>query len=182
MTAVDVETPPFVLTKPSIMIGTSPAMKELRCAANQITHAIDQGTNDYDTYCGSYRSYGVARHTLTITIYQNFDTDGPWQVLKPLENTVVDFTLLPDDNQASGPTNPLMFGKVRVPAIPFLDAGVNEASSIDIELSIQGTPSFAPPDTAPALAATAGGTEPTSSGPTGGSSSAGSGGSSTPAA
>ena len=132
MTAVDVETPPFILTKPSLLIGTRPDLTEIRCSLNQITHGIDQDTNDYDTFCGSYRVYGVARHTLTITVYQNFDPTGPWAVLHPLAGQVVDFELLPDVNKPQGADNPLMFGTLRVPDMPFLDASVNEASSIAI--------------------------------------------------
>jgi|SRR5215467_2134025 len=162
MTQVDVETPPFILTKPSLKIND----EELRCSVNQISHGIDQDTNDYDTFCGTYRVYGVARHSLTVTVYQNFDPTGPWAVLSALANQVVPFELLPDDTIPQGPTNPLMFGDVRVPAMPFLDAAVNEASSIDVELSIQGVPHYAPPETAPVAAAAS-----TSSGSSGSTSS-----------
>jgi hypothetical protein len=162
MVAVDVEFPPFILTNPSLLIDG----KELKCAANQIEHKIDQNTNDYDTFCGSYRSYGVERHTITVSLYQNFDTDGPWQVLSPLAGTLVDFELIPDKAAANGPTNPTMFGTVRVPAMPFLKAQVNEASNIDIDLSVQGKPSYAPPDTAPVTAAAAAPRATSSSGST----------------
>lgn len=134
---------PFILVSPSLKVGTSPSpMTDLKCSANQITHGVDQDSNDYETFCGAYRSYGVAHHTLTLTLLQSFGTDGPWTVLYPLRNTVVDFELLPDDRVAASPTNPKMTGKVYVPFMPFLDSAVNEASEIDVELAIQGEPTF----------------------------------------
>lgn len=144
------ETPPFILISPSFTIGpVGGTLAELKCSINQIEHAVDQDTNDYDTFCGSYRAYGVERHTITITVFQNFDATGPWAILHALAGELAEFQLLPDDTIANGPTNPLMFGTCRVPAMPFLNAAVNEASQIEVELSIQGTPHFAPPDTAP---------------------------------
>lgn len=146
----DVETPPFILVSPSFKIGPSGGtLVEIKCSLNQIDHSIDQDSNDYDTFCGSYRAYGVERHTITLTVFQNFDATGPWAVLHPLAGTLCDFELLPDDTAVSGTTNPLMFGTCRVPAMPFLSAAVNEASQIDVELSVQGQPHFAPPETAP---------------------------------
>lgn len=146
-----VETPPFILVNPKFEIGpVGGPLKDLHCSLNQIDCGVDQDSNDYDTFCGSYRSYGVARYTITLTVYQNFDAGGPWEVLWPLRGTIADFQLLPDAGAASGIGNPLMFGQVRVPPLAFLSAAVNEASSIDIELAVQGEPSFAPPDTAPA--------------------------------
>jgi hypothetical protein len=164
VTVTDVEFPPFILTKPSIKVGIDPDLKELRCAAHQVEHAADQDTNDYDTFCGSYRVYGVAHHTLTLSIYQNYDTDGPWQVLHPLAGQVVDFEFLPDATQPVSATNPLMKGKCRVPTVPFIAANVNEASDSDIELAIQGEPEFliVPPTTTAASASSSTSTAPSS--------------------
>jgi len=148
-----VDTPPFILTSPQFAIGPEGGpLQDIKCSLNQISCGVDQDSNDYDTFCGSYRAYGVPRFTITLTVFQNFDPTGPWAILYPLAGTLADFELLPDGTVTQSATNPLMFGKVRVPYMPFLDAAVNEASSIDIELSVQGIPSFAPPDTAPASA------------------------------
>ena len=138
----DVETPPFILVSPSMKIGPTGTLVDLKCSASQIAHGVEQDTNDYETFCGTYRAYGAARETITLTVLQNFDPTGPWHVLYPLRGTVVDFELLPDDRVAASPTNPKMTGSVRVPTIPFLDAAVNEASEIEVELAIQGAPTF----------------------------------------
>lgn len=134
---------PFILVSPSMKIGpTAAALVDLKCSANNIAHEVDQDSNDYETFCGAYRTYGVAHHTLTLTVLQNFDADGPWHTLYPLRGTVADFELLPDDRIAMGPTNPKMSGKAFVPIMPFIDAAVNEASEIEVELAIQGEPTF----------------------------------------
>jgi hypothetical protein len=140
--AGDVETPPFILISPSIKLGPPATAVEIKCSTHQISHGIDQNSNDYETFCGSYRVYGAAHETITLTVYQNFDPTGPWAVLSPLRGQTVEFELLPDDRVAASPTNPKMTGVVRVPAMPFIDAAVNEASEIDVELAIQGTPVF----------------------------------------
>lgn len=145
MTAItpSVDTPPFILTSPQFAIGPeSGPLQDIKCSLNQISCGVDQDSNDYDTFCGSYRAYGVPRFTITLTVYQNFDPTGPWAILWPLAGTLADFELLPDGTQPASATNPMMSGKVRVPYMPFLDAAVNEASSIDLELSVQGIPTF----------------------------------------
>jgi hypothetical protein len=136
------EVAPFILVSPSFKIGPTGTLVDLKCSANQIVHGVDQDSNDYETFCATYRAYGAAHQTLTITVLQSFEPTGPWHVLYPLRGTVADFELLPDDRIAAGPLNPKMTGKVRVPLMPFLDAAVNEASEIDVELAIQGTPAF----------------------------------------
>lgn len=141
-TATPTEFPPIPLVSPSFKIGIAPDLHELKCAANQFSHGVDQDTNDYDTFCGSYRVYGVERQTFTVTLYQNFDDGGPWSVLFPLRNTVADFEFTFDDRIPVSPQNPKMTGKVRVPTMPMVDAAVNEASEIEMELAIQGAPTF----------------------------------------
>lgn len=133
---------PFYLVSQSLKIDGT----DLKCAANNISHGIDQASNDYETFCGSYRSYGAAHETLTVTFVQNFDADGPWATLYPLRGTIVDFELIPDDRIAIGVGNPKMTGQVYVPIMPFIDSGVGEASEIDVELAIQGEPDY---DTTP---------------------------------
>src|SRR5262245_25301323 len=95
---------PMFLVSPSFKIGPTGTSVDLKCSATQITHGIDQDSNDYDTFCGSFRSYGPAHETLTITFLQSFDATGPWATLNPMRGTIQDFELLPDDRVAASPT------------------------------------------------------------------------------
>ncbi len=139
---------PFVLNKPSITIGTAPGT-EFQCFAHKVEFAPDQDSNDNDTFCGSYRSYGQLRWTITLSMFQSFGAEGLWKALVPLQGMVVPISITPDDtdptgNPAGTEDNPTVTANVRVPPLPFLNAEVGEASDFDLDFDVQGTLSYTP--------------------------------------
>lgn len=134
---------PHFMTKPLLVIGPSatPVM-EIECAANNIEVVPDQDENEYDTFCGTYATYGPEKWTITMTVLQSFGVDGVWTKLRPVVGTVQPFEIRPDAPDPRSIDNPAMTGTATVKAFPFLSGGVNEPSEIDIELKVQGTPTW----------------------------------------
>jgi hypothetical protein len=134
---------PHFVTKPLLIVGpsASPVM-ELECAANHVLAEPDQDENSYDTFCGTYQTYGPEKWKITATVLQSFGVDGVWTKLRPVVGTIQPFELRPDAPDPRSVDNPAMTGTALVRAFKFLDAGPNEPSEIDIELTVQGTPSW----------------------------------------
>ncbi|HKE67387.1 MAG TPA: hypothetical protein VKB59_22500 [Micromonosporaceae bacterium] len=147
MTAVIVDRPPFVLIKPKLVIGTDPNTIEFECGANELDIAPDQDSNDVETFCSVFTTYKPEKWTITITILQSFGTDGLWNNLRPLANTIVDFLVIPDESQPISETNVAISGKAYMPGFAYIQAAVGEASESDLVLAVQGDPEFlvAPP-------------------------------------
>jgi len=133
---------PFVLNKPTVTIDGN----DITCLCHQVTFAPDQDTNDYDTFCAHYTSYGPLKMTITLSMFVSYGTDGMWTILKPLENTVVTLTVTPAALPVVAGTvdNPTASAQVQVPGIPFMDAGVGEASDVDLDFVVQGNVTYTP--------------------------------------
>ena len=145
---------PMFLVKPLITLGDDTAVPstlvELQCSASNVDVASDQDETTAETFCAVFTNYKSPKFTITLTLYQSFGTDGIWAKLQPMFGTIQPFTLAPDaDNPTGTIDNPLMFGTARVKYAPFLSGAVGEASDFDLELGVQGMPSYAPPDTPP---------------------------------
>lgn len=136
-----VNAPPFVITKPLIKIGATGSGVEFECAGTNLTVAVDQDENTVETFCGSYTSYKAPKWTVTVTIAQSYGTSGSWTLIHPLCGTVQPFVIKPDTGTASV-SNPAMSGTAIVKQLPFIDAAPGEASEIDLELAVQGQPTF----------------------------------------
>jgi hypothetical protein len=135
------EIAPFILNKPNITLGG----EDLTCMCHQVTFSPDQDTNDYDTFCAHYTSYGPLKMTVTLSMYASFGTDGFWTILAPMQNTVQTLTVTPDAAGTAGTIdNPTASAQVQVPGIPFLDANVGEASDFDLDFVVQGNVTYTP--------------------------------------
>ena len=134
---------PFVLVKPKISLGTAGTVVEFQCGANQVEAAPEQDENTVETFCGVFTTYKPENWTITVTALQSYGTNGLWTNVRPLCNTVQPFTLLPDAVAAISVSNPQMTGTAYVKGFPFLSAAVGEASEFDLELAVQGIPTFA---------------------------------------
>lgn len=138
------DVPPFILRKPSLKLTLTPGTPiTLQCQGRGMQVVPDQDENDFETFCGTYTTYSPEKWTITFNAYSSFGTDGLWTLVRPLVGKVVDFELLPDADAAVSVTNPKMAGKAIVKSFPFLDAEVSDASEVDVELAVQGTPTFA---------------------------------------
>jgi hypothetical protein len=136
--------PPFIFKKPKIALGVTGTSVDIACGANAVTAEPEQDENTVETFCGTYTSYKPEVWTITITAVQSFGAVGTdlWSQVRPLCGTVVPFALLPDASRVVGPDNPEMRGNASVKGFPFLDGAVGEASEFDLELAVQGVPTF----------------------------------------
>lgn len=142
MADVVVEAAPFILVKPKLIIGETGDSVEFECGANQLDITPEQDSNDTETFCGIFTSYKPTKWTITVTALQSFGTDGLWNALRPYVNTVVPFTIIPDEANAISATNIAMTGEAYFPEFAYLTAAVGEASEFDLVLAVQGVPEF----------------------------------------
>jgi hypothetical protein len=150
VTPIVVDKPPFILTKPKLLVGPAGTATEVQyeCGANEIDASPEQDSSDTETFCGIFTSYKPTKWTVTVTCLQSFgDVDGLWNALRPLVNTITDFTIIPDGTQPISPDNVAMSGLAFIPEFAYLTASVGEASEFDFVLAVQGEPDFleAPP-------------------------------------
>lgn len=133
---------PYYMNHPAITIGDVGEEVDLQCYSNNVETNIDQDETTTKTFCGTYKSYGPETWTIVLTVLQSFSADGLWTLVHPMAGTIVPFTLLPDGDAPVSATNPLMSGNALVKAFPFLSGAVNEPSEFDLELAVQGLPTF----------------------------------------
>jgi hypothetical protein len=143
-----VTAPPFIVTHPLIKIGATGSAVEFECGATNLDITVDQDENTVETFCGSYTSYKAPKWTVTITIAQSYGANGTWTLLHPLCGTLQPFSIQPD-SAAPSVSNPNMSGTAMLKQLPFISAAPGEASEVDLELAVQGTPLFG--ITAPAM-------------------------------
>lgn len=133
---------PYYMVQPKLTLGDVGAEVELQCYANNVETNIDQDETTTKTFCGVYKSYGPETWTIVLTVLQSFGADGLWTKVKPMVGTIVPFTILPNALDPVSADNPLMSGTCLVKAFPFLSGAVNEPSEMDLELAVQGAPTF----------------------------------------
>jgi len=159
---------PLILDAASLKISTDDTtanLKELACLTGHLEIAPDTTVTTVDTMCGSTDYAGSTRWTLTVTLYQSFDTDATEEVLsaavafgKPVAWEAVGYR-----NQPVSATNPAWSGLADPRPYPPLNGDAGAVSEIQLTWGIIGTPtkSITPPAM---LSATTQTTAPASSG------------------
>jgi hypothetical protein len=142
MAVTVVDTPPFILIKPKLLVGPEGSEVEYECGANEIDASPEQDSNDVETFCGVFTSYKPAKWTVTVTAVQSFGADGLWNNLRPLVNTIQPFTIIPDAANPISADNIAMTGTAYIPEFAYIQAPVGEASEFDFVLAVQGEPDF----------------------------------------
>jgi hypothetical protein len=142
MADTPVTAPPFIPVKPVISIGTVGSAVDIACAAEELAVEVDQDDNTYETFCGSYTSYKPEKWTITATVFPSYGAAGLWNLLRPLVGTAQPFRVLPDAGASVGPANPQMTGTCIVKAFPFYTGKPGEPTSFDVEMAVQGVPTF----------------------------------------
>lgn len=137
-----VTAPPFVPVKPKVSIGTVGSAVDIACAASELAVEVDQDESTTETFCGAYTTYKAEVWTVTVTVFPSYGAAGLWNLLRPLVGTIQPFTILPDASKVAGPTNPSMTGNCIVKAFPFYTGAPGEPVSFDVELAVQGTPTW----------------------------------------
>jgi hypothetical protein len=133
---------PYYMVKPLLQLGPTATAVELQCFANNVETNVDQDETTTKTFCGIYTSYGPEKWTIVLTVLQSFGADGLWTLVQPMVGTIQPFVLQADADAAPGVDNPVMSGTAMVKAFPFLSGAVNEPSEFDLELAVQGAPTF----------------------------------------
>lgn len=131
---------PVRLTDPFIILGTDSVGPPVTvahafvCFSNGI-HLTGDSDDDLATFCDPE---GFA-YTLSLDLKMSLGAESLDAALMDLggPGTVVAFEFAYTDDVASA-ANPHWSGKVRIPAWPIVDAGINEATSFTIDMPVIG--------------------------------------------
>jgi len=131
---------PVRLTDPYIILGEDSVGPPVTvahhfvCFSNGI-HLTGDSDDDLATFCDPE---GFA-YTLSLDLKMSLGPESLDEALMALggPGTVVPFEFAFTDDVASA-TNPHWSGKVRIPAWPIVDAGINEATSFTIDMPVIG--------------------------------------------
>lgn len=127
---------PIRLTNPFIQLGgpTTPPPVDFECFANGI-HLTGEENDDLATFCDP-QGY---EYTLSLDLKMSLGAGSLDAAFDGLggPGTVVAFEFAYTDAAASA-DNPHWSGQVRIPAIPIVDAGINEPTSFTIDMAIVG--------------------------------------------
>lgn len=131
-----VEPTPVILTNPDLSIDG----KSLKCLLSHIEMTPDVTTVEVKTSCGIREYPGSVKWTLKASLYHSFDVDATNEILTAaVEGKVpVPFTVTPSSSNPVSATNPEYSGEVIPQPFTPLSGDVGDASSFDLEWSIQG--------------------------------------------
>lgn len=129
---------PFKLVKPSLLIGTSPNQIELNCAGRKVALVPTD-----DTASATWCDPDGSAYELRLDVLQSFGAEGLWNQLHPLKNTDVAFEFLLKAGSAVSEANPKVTGTLRIPRVPFIEAGIKEFHAYTIPFEIENEPTFA---------------------------------------
>lgn len=142
---------PERLTDPNITLtgaGTTPTPVQLKCFAKGI-HLIPESDDAAATFCDPLGYMWK----LTVDLLQSVGVDGLDEALWSLggPGTVCDFDFAYYDDAVTpaGIENPHWTGSARLTAWSVVDAGINETTEINLEMTVIGdvvrTPAVTPP-------------------------------------
>lgn len=132
---------PIRLTDPFIVLGEDDAVavpptvaQDMKCFSNGV-HLTGEDDDDLATFCDPQ---GFS-YTLTLDLKMSLGPDSLDAALQALggPGTVVAFDFAYTDDPASA-SNPHWTGKCRLPAVPIVDAGINEPTSFSMEMPVIG--------------------------------------------
>lgn len=134
--------------------GTTPTPVEMKCFARGI-HLVPETDDAAATFCDPLGYSWL----LTIDLVQSLGTDGLdaalWSLGGP--GTMVDFEIayVDDGVTPASEDNPHWSGTARLTAWAPVDAGINEPTEINLEMTVVGDVVRTPVPTAPVMAETA---------------------------
>ncbi len=129
------------LDAPSFVINHSATDPiHLICALRKLQHTGDQTFEDVETFCSpGAEAPGATKETLSLEVLWSFGTTGAYNVLKPLEGTLVPFAFKFNGGAALSASNPEWSGDCYVPFIPIVNAdGVKKYSYVPLDFKING--------------------------------------------
>lgn len=143
MPVIALTTVGFRLDHPSLVLNhetTSPI--HLRCAIRKAQHTGDETFEDTETFCTpGGEAPGATKEALEVEFLWSFGANGTYNVLKPLEYSLVSFAFLANGASAIATSNPELSGTVYVPFVPFIRAeGVKKYSYVPMTFKFSGIP------------------------------------------
>lgn len=131
---------PKRLSDPFIVLGEDNAgppvtvAQVFKCFSNGI-HLVGEEDDELATFCDPQ---GYA-YTLSLDLKMSLGAESLDEALQSLggPGTVVPFEFAYEDDVASA-ENPHWSGKCRLPAVPIVDAGINEPTSFTMEMPVIG--------------------------------------------
>jgi hypothetical protein len=136
---------PLILTDASLKIsndGTEAGLTELACVANHIEISPDVTVTTLDTMCGTKDYPGTVKWSLIATLYQSFDPDATEDVLSAAVALGVPtpFEVVPYKSQPISATNPSFSGMVIPQPYSPINGDAGDASTVELEWSMDGAP------------------------------------------
>jgi len=136
---------PVILTNASVEIstdGTTALLKQLACVATHVELSPDTNITTVDTFCGSRDYPGTVKWSLILTLLQSFDTGATEEVLSAAVagGVPVAFLIYAYRDKPISATNPAWTGTVIPRNYSPLNGDAGDASTIDLEWSVVGTP------------------------------------------
>jgi hypothetical protein len=126
---------PIRLTDPWIKLGTGGTLQDMKCFAKGI-HLVPESDDAAATFCDPFGF----QWTLTIDLLMSV---GPQSVDEALWALGGPGTVIPWEfayqNTAASASNPHWTGNARLVAWTVVDAGINETTEINLELTVIGT-------------------------------------------
>jgi hypothetical protein len=132
------EPQPVILDRASLVLNGV----ELACVLSHIEITPDVSTTEITTMCGRKEYPGSVRWTLGATLYQSFDPEGTHETLMAClaAGGPVPYSVMPRRGEPVAPTNPEFWGDVIPQPYTLLSGDAGEASTVEIEWSIEGNP------------------------------------------
>ena len=143
---------PLILDDASVKIstdGTETGLVELGCSTNHVELSPDVSVTTLDTLCGSVDYPGTVKWSLILTLYQSFDPAATEETLSAavaLDGPTA-FEIVPFKSQPVSDTNPAWTGMVIPQPYAPINGDAGDASTVELEWSVQGEPtkSVVPP-------------------------------------
>jgi len=136
---------PLILDDASLKIstdGTTTNLKELACVASHLELSPDTAVTTVDTFCGSTDYPGQTKWSLVATLVQSLDTGATEEILSAAVafDGPVPFEVVPYRSKAISAANPAWSGMVNPAPYSPINGDAGDASTIDLEWGVIGTP------------------------------------------
>jgi len=136
---------PTRLDAPSLVLNHSATDPiHLICAIRSVDHGGDQTFEDIETVCQpGAEAPGATTEALDVEVLLSHGATGVFNVMKPLQGTLVPFAYKLNGGAALGVGNQEMSGSCYVPFVPFIRAtGVKKFSYVPMSFKIVGIPIY----------------------------------------
>lgn len=125
---------PIRLADPFVKLGTGSTLKDMKCFAKGI-HLVPEEDDASATFCDPLGYQWVLTLDLLMSVGPESADDALWAVGGPGAVIPWEFAYT---NAVASATNPHWSGTARLSAWSVVDAGINETTEINLELSVIG--------------------------------------------